>query len=154
MKEKILTNGNVTLLNDEDYEFFKDRKCYEHSSGYATFWDKENKKVLYVHRFLVNPPDDMKVDHINRNKLDNQRDNLRVCTSAQNQYNTGKIASYTSKYQGVSFCKQTKKWRVTMRIDGKCKTVGRYATEKEAALTYNKMAKKHRGEFAYINGID
>jgi hypothetical protein len=107
-------------------------------------------------------PEGMLVDHINRDKLDNRRSNLRLASRSQNEANKRKRRTQsggktTSRYKGVSFMKdwgtvvRTKPWRATITVDKKIIALGVYSTEEEAARVYNEAAKKHFGEYAYLN---
>jgi hypothetical protein len=93
-------------------------------------------------------------DHKNRNKLHNYESNLRLATFTQNLNNRNKfIGNYTSKYKGVSFCRFRKKWKAQISINGKAIALGRYLSEIEAAIAYNKAAVIHHGEFAVLNAV-
>ena len=113
-------------------------------------WERANNQDL---------PENMLVDHINRDKLDNRRSNLRLATRTQNEANKRKRRTQSggrasSKYKGVSFMKgekRTKPWRATITIEGKVVPLGVYATQEEAALAYNKAAVKYFGEFSKLN---
>ena len=91
-------------------------------------------------------------DHIDRNKLNNQRSNLRIVTRQQNMINRAKTHGKTSKFKGVFWNSTRNKW-----IAGVCvfdKTHHKqFDSEIEAAKMYNEMAKKYHGEFAYLNKI-
>jgi hypothetical protein len=93
LKEIQLTQGKVTLVDDEDYDELMDYKWYfikvYKSYGYAARGGEKNKTV-YLHREVMNPPKDMTVDHINHDTLDNRRNNLRVVTQKENSQNRTK----------------------------------------------------------------
>lgn len=95
-------------------------------------------------------------DHINGNGLDNRRSNLRIASTSQNHYNRRKLKILmgkptTSKYKGVRWENDRKRWRVDIRIDGKKKFLGRFTSEIEAALAYNRAASSAFGEYARLN---
>jgi hypothetical protein len=116
-------------------------------------WEKVHDTVL---------PKGFLVDHINGDKLDNRRCNLRLATRTDNEANKKKRRTQSggapsSKYKGVSKAvdkPRTKPWRVTITVDKKQYALGMYASEKEAGLAYNKAAIEKFGEFAYINEIE
>jgi hypothetical protein len=93
-------------------------------------------------------PDNMEVDHINTNKLDNRRENLRVCTRQQNNCNTNKRSDNKSGFKGVCFEKRRQKFVARIRIDGKLKHLGYFATAAAAHEEYKIAAVKYHGEFA------
>lgn len=146
-----MADANV-LLDEEDQHYL----LYAYSitsDGYVAI-SRDKKKVL-LHRWLLKAEAGQAIDHINGNKLDNRKENLRFCTQAQNCANrrkrTDKVTS--SKYKGVSYCKQTKRWKATVRQTGISQTLGRFSTEEAAALAYNKAALQYFGEFAHLNQI-
>ena len=91
------------------------------------------------------------IDHKNRNGSDNRICNLRVATSAQNQYNTGKRKSNTSGYKGVQTSKSrshyTKPYMAKIKIDGKDFHLGTFRTAEEASEVYQRFCKEYHGEF-------
>ena len=117
------------------------------------YLSKYRKKVVKMHRILMNPPEKMTVDHINGNGLDNRKENLRICTVSENKCNSGKTRANSSGYKGVTWHNPTKKWVVRLMVRGEFIRMGSFIDKKEAALAYNKAAKKYHGEFANINKI-
>ena len=136
------------LIDIEDIDKVKNIKWGLDGRGYVY-----NAKVGRLHRFLMGPSDNKVVDHINHNKLDNRKSNLRICSIQQNIMNSSKQKrrNTTSKYKGVCFYKQNRKWVVHISINGKLKSLGYYESEEEAAIAYDKAAILHFGEFASIN---
>lgn len=98
-------------------------------------------------------------DHINHDKLDNRRENLRLCTQAENSRNSVKRTwrngkQPTSRYKGVSLHRQSGKWRAQLYRERKLYCLGYYATEEQAARAYDAAAREHFDEFAYLNFPD
>lgn len=95
----------------------------------------------------MNPPEGLVVDHINGNKLDNRRSNLRICTQSQNLNgrNTNK------GYIGVSWDKFRGKWKANIGKDYQKIFLGRFDTAEEAARVYDEKAVELFGEFARLN---
>ena len=157
MKEIPLTKGKVALVDDEDYEWLKQSKWYAQSSRSNFYACRKSKNQLStqtkerMHRLIMSAPDNMEVDHINRNSLDNQRKNLRICTRSQNAMNTPKSIINTSGYKGVIWFSRDNKWRAEIRVFGKNKHLGLYENIIDAAHAYDEAAKKYRGEFAVLN---
>lgn len=88
------------------------------------------------------------VDHIDGNTLNNCRANLRVATHQQNMWNHPRHRNNKSGYKGVIWEEQRRTWRAMIRVDGKTKPLGRYATKEEAYAAYCEAAIKYHGEFA------
>lgn len=157
MQIKIGRKNVYFEIDDEDLPKIKGHSFGLNKKGYvtATWWDRKNKKYFYftVHRLIMGNETPMMIDHINHNKLDNRKLNLRFCTNKQNQWNAGKHKDSKSKYKGVVFYKdtathrRTKKWAA--RINNKL--IGFFETEDEAALAYNTRVKKLYGDFAFLN---
>lgn len=98
-------------------------------------------------------PKGMVVDHINGDKSDNRRSNLRVCTQAQNCANSKRPVSNISGYKGVHFYKQYGKYSVKLQVNRKQLFFGYFEDKHEAAKAYNEAAIKHYGEFAKLNEV-
>lgn len=110
---------------------------------------------LTLGRFLMKPKGDLQVYPRRFNDgLDYRKENLIVCTVQERQRMLPKKRkASTSSFRGVSFSKITGKWRAGIEVDGISINLGEFDTEKEAALSYNKAAKKHFGVHAYQNQI-
>jgi hypothetical protein len=91
------------------------------------------------------------VDHINGDTLDNTRKNLRPATKSQNAMNSVKRSAASSKFKGVSWHKQHKKWVTRITLGGRCHHVGLFHLEEDAARAYDCAASKMFGEFARLN---
>jgi len=150
------------LIDDEDYNKIKDFKwCILKNSKetnapfyVATREKRENKiTTLYLHRFIMNCPDNKQVDHVNCNALDNRKQNLRICNQSENSKNQRIRKSNSSGYKGVHWAKKENKWVVQIRINGVKTRIGRSENLKEAALLYNQAAMEYHGVFARLNNI-
>jgi hypothetical protein len=146
-----LSQGKTAIVDDEDYERVSSRK-WHYNCGYVKTNDYSNGHIIIkLHRFILNAPENMIVDHINGDKLDNRKENLRLCTQNENTKNARKRASATSKYKGVSFPKTRNKWQVQIQLNKKKMHVGYYTDEIEAAKAYDKKAAELFGEYAVLN---
>jgi len=144
----ILSNSKKVLIDDEDYDMLCRGTWHEHSGGYAYGWHPDfcsPKQKVYMHRILL--PTAGRVDHINRVKLDNRKQNLRACSQRQNTWNSTSAKGSTSKYKGVSWVTRRKRWIAQIRVFGRSKFLGYYVEEREAAAAYDKAAKELHGEF-------
>lgn len=158
MKTIILTKGKFATVDDEDYNFLNQWKWHYQNAGYAcrAEWigiinGIEKSKCILMHRIILNTPSDKHTDHINGNRLDNRRCNLRICNRKENQRNQLKQKNTSSKYKGVYWDKTKNKWFAGIKINRKTKYLGRWKNEEQAAWAYNKAAKKYFGEFAKLN---
>jgi len=155
MREIILKRGEICVVDDEDYEDLAKHKWYSNSDGYVVrgFYVNGKTKLLRMHRCVMNPPPHLEIDHINHNKLDNRKENLRVCTHHQNQFNQGIQANNTSGYRGVYWRKDENKWRAQIGNFGRRIYLGSFTDKHEAVRAYNKKAIQLYGIFAQINNI-
>jgi hypothetical protein len=145
MKEIPLTQGKVTLVDDEDYEKVGVLKWYAAKFGksfYAVRRLKGTHKTLYLSRFLLDAPDNMDTDHINGDTLDNRKCNIRIVTTRENTQN--RHGERSSIYPGVSYAGKNlrKPWRAKIVVSGKSKHIGYYPTEIEAYGAYLKECKE------------
>ena len=159
MNELKLTRNQVALVDDGDFDEirkYKWRAIKRRYGGYAAIsqiYNPHTQKLqtIYMHRQIMSCPQGMDIDHIDHNTLNNQRNNLRICTRSQNMANGLSRKNSSSQYKGVYYCKQTKRWAANLTHEGKVVWLGRHKTEIEAAKVYDKAAKTHFGEFAYLN---
>lgn len=152
-KNKIIAHA---IVDEIDYDKVKDFRWSLSGNRYvaARMTHGDNTRI-YLHRLLLNTKK-VHTDHINGDRLDNRRNNLRECTHAENFHNQSKRQTYagrptTSIYKGV--CLANGKWVAQIGVDKKRIRLGSYVNEEEAGLAYNKAALKYFGEFARINEI-
>ena len=158
MKQIQLTQGKFTFVDDEDFDFLsKNNWCAEERQKdkfYASrsIDNKNERRHIYMHRLLMQIPNDKQIDHIDGDGLNNQKNNLRIASIAENQRNRIVLAkNNTSGYKGVSWIKRAKKWGARIRIDRKLKHLGYFNHKKEAASAYNNAAVRLFGNFANLN---
>lgn len=111
---------------------------------------------LTLGRFLMKPKAGLQVYPRRFNDgLDYRKNNLIVCTVQERQRMLPKKRkASTSSYRGVSYSRGTGKWRAGIEVDGHSINLGEFSSEKDAALAYNKAARKHFGELAYQNQVN
>lgn len=147
-----LTQGKFAAVDDTDYAWLLQWDWFLHSQGYAVRNARKDdigrRGIIYMHRFIIDAPTGKEVDHHDRNKLNNQRSNLREVTTTQNQHNRTPRAGH---YKGVRFDPDRNKYRVRITVDRREIHLGRYATPEEAARVYDAAARQHFGEFARLN---
>ena len=126
--------GVVVLFDDEDVELVSRHKWWITPQGYACTKIKREdgtRRTIGMHRLILGDPATPSTDHINRDRLDNRRANLRACSDSQNNRNVPTVKGKTSAHRGVSF--QRGKWQVVIRVNGVLKWFGYHATEELAA---------------------
>ena len=138
------------LISDCDFEKIMSLKWSKTANGkYFTHTNyKPHKFNIRLHRFILDAPAGVLVDHINGNTFDNRRENLRLCSITENSRNREKRSDSNNPYKGVHYNKQRKKWRSYIQINGKQKWLGYFNTAEEAREAYIEQAKKLHGEFA------
>jgi len=152
--KKIEIRCHVIIVDDDMEQFVLSKKWSFSGVANGRYYAKLSTGVK-LHQIIVGKvPPGYCIDHINGNGLDNRRENLRICTYSQNNMNHGpSIKRRSSPYRGVVFNKKRNKYEAHIKIGGKMTYIGLFSTAKEAAVAYNKMAKKHFGEFAWVNPI-
>jgi hypothetical protein len=154
MKKIYLTQGKFTIVDDSDYKWLIEHKWY-FNNGYAVrgVWLKERQRMdmILMHREILKVPDGLETDHINLNRLDNQKCNLRIATTSQNQANRFLLKNNTSGFKGVSWKKSHKVWSAKIRVNGKRLDLGYFKDKMVAVNIYNEAATKYFGEFARLN---
>lgn len=159
MKEILLANGRgVALVDDEDYDWLMQWKWHLDNHGYAkrTRWSKQDDKKTCVgirmHRVILGITNSqVKVDHINSNRLDNQRKNLRIATNSQNAMNRRPKNGSSSQFKGVGWHKAAQKWCAYIAHNRRSIYLGVFNSEMEAARARDKAAKLYHGDFAKLN---
>ena len=158
MKQISLSQGKSALVSDEDFEYLSKWKWQCDRDGYAVRHTKSNgNKTIRMHRVIAERAGlDIKgreVDHINQNKVDNQRKNVRSATHAENMRNVGNRVDNTSGFKGVSWDKKSRLWHAQISRDGKRVSIGYFNTREQAAAAYDKEAIKLQGDFACPNNV-
>lgn len=145
------------LIDADDYDLVCSMSWEAHrkNSGSDSYRVRSTKRggQTYLHRFILRPPTDIQVDHINHDSLDNRRSNLRICTLAQNCMNSAKRGG-SSRYKGVYFYKKTSKWAARIKSFGKTIYLGYFTEEVDAARAYNRAAEILYKDFANPNIIE
>lgn len=140
-----MVNISYRILLDPEDTHILNKYSWCISTGYVrrcehVYIDKNkySTRVIYLHRHLMNAIKGQVVDHINGNPLDNRKENLRIVTQQINTRNKRSSKGSTSKYVGVYYHKQNKRWAIQIRIDGKVISFPTYKTEEEAKEIRNK----------------
>lgn len=161
-----LKNGMEFVIDIDDLPHVSKFSWYplKHTENYTSVQGSSSIKVnglkkstsFRLHRYILGMTDSSKlVDHIDRNQLNNRRNNLRICNRKESAWNTGLFKSnVSSKFKGVTFNKARKKWIAQIHTEGKTRGLGYFISEKDAANAYNSAVLLHRNEFAFINTIE
>jgi len=151
-----LSHGNFSIVDTDDYDHLSKYKWYTSQDGnhfyaYAYISIGNKKKKIFIHRYIMNAPKGLVVDHIDGNGLNNRKSNLRICTKAQNVQNCRPRSNCSSKYKGVFWNKANKKWSATIHKGDMRMYLGGFKKEIDAARAYDQTAAEFFGEFAYLN---
>jgi hypothetical protein len=153
-----LTQGKTALVEAADAERvlqYKWHACCRATTWYAaTSKERRKGRVVYLHRFILGARPHEHVDHINGNGLDNRRENLRICTNAENRRNM-RLQRGVSQFKGVArdLRQPGRPWVAYINYDGRKINLGAYESEVDAARAYNAAAIKYHGQFASLNTI-
>ncbi len=155
----IALDGKKVTVDSEDIERITKYKWqFNPSNGaierrhHISGSGKNRKRMTWnLHRFIMDFPKGKMVDHINRNRLDNRKCNLRVCTASENARNVVKRKNNTSGYKGVSKSRQG--WIAQSALKGRHIAIGWFKNKDDAALAYNDFAQENFGEFAVLNNV-
>lgn len=147
--EIVLRNINMdevgrAIIDKDDFDKIIKHK-WHFNGGYAK--TKINKKCVLLHHMIIKPDNEMYVDHINRNRLDNRKENLRLVNRTINGFNKGKQSNNTSGFVGVSWDASRNKWETHIKKNGKKKHLGRYTDIKDAVNARREAELEYYGEY-------
>lgn len=151
----VVVSGRQVLIDDVDFDLFE-RSTWRLNGpsnySYVCRYEKRQRKTvgIFFHREILGAPKDMCVDHINGNTLDNRRENLRLCTHAENMKNRKMHSNNRCGFKGVWEDRSTKRrspFVAQIRVNGKRIQIGRFQTAELAHKAYLKAAAKLHGEF-------
>lgn len=147
-----LSRGAVAIIDAADAGLVAGKNWYRSSAGYAvTKATIEGKQAtVLMHRLICQTPKDLDTDHINGDRLDNRRGNLRIATRSQNMLNTGAYSTNRSGYKGVCWATGPQRWKAQALRNGKMISLGYYTSAEEAHAAYIAFVAKHDGEFARV----
>lgn len=153
-----LSKGQIARVSPQDYEWLAELR-------WSALWNKYTKnyyavhlvwipeaqttQTFYMQRMILGLErgDKRQADHIDRNTLNNTRENLRIATQQQNAMNAKLRTDNTSGFKGVFYDKRRGRWFAAIRIDGRNKHLGRFSSPKEASERYNEVALSLYGHF-------
>lgn len=136
MKTIKLSNGMETIVDDDVFDWAKNLTWGISKSGYAVHhvWHKvtSDRQTIFLHRLVNKTPIGEITDHINQNKLDNQRANLRTVNKSINAHNSKIPKNNTSGYKGVQWFKPHGLWNARIKVRGKTYHLGYFHDIKDA----------------------
>lgn len=151
VKEIPLSNSDkYAIVDDSDYELVSKYNWHLNGPGYPETTIKG--KTVFLHTLIMGKVEGKEVDHIDSNKFNCQRINLRHCTHSQNIANDGPKSNNKLSVKGVDF--YNGRYRATIRKDYKKIHIGIFDTLREAAEAWNAVARSYFGEFAYQNNLE
>ncbi len=153
MKKIPLTKGRVALVDDEDFEELSKHKWCWGDRGGAQRKTHGGSVFVAMHRVIMNAPKGKVVDHINGDRSDNRRSNLRICTQAENVRNQSIKSNNKSGYKGVHWDAPRKKWHAHITKNNKTLFLGRFKEIKEAVQAYNEASIRYHGQFGKLNKV-
>jgi hypothetical protein len=149
MKEINITKGKMVLVDDEDYDYLNQWKWFFNGDYAARNINinngKRKRKTYFMHHAILQPPIGMDIDHINRNKLDNRRNNLRICTRSQNRINSKIRTDNKSGKSGVNWRTREHKWQARICKNGIRYYLGLHDRLEDAINAYDNKFKELYG---------
>ena len=146
--EFFLSNGEKHLLDQEDALRFVGISLNLSSNGYLRVASNNWNGDRYVHRDVLNAKKGQSVDHINGNKLDNRKENLRICTHTENMWNTKTPKTNKSGIKGVHWQEDRQKWSAQIAYKNKTIALGRFDSFEDAVKARLNAEKKYHGDYA------
>lgn len=149
-----LTQGQAVIVDDEDYPWLKGWKWHYSSHGYAvrTPGGRKNRKIIFMHRQIMNAPEGTFVVFKDNNPLNCRKENLLIGNAATVQQKKKRVRSKSSsQYKGVFKKKNRPGWFAQIKVSGKAKYLGTYEEEEQAAHAYDKAARHFFGTHAFLN---
>lgn len=141
--------GEPFLVDFEDFWKVRDICWFKDTYGYLNGY--KNKKRIRLHRYIMNCPDDMVVDHINHDIADNRKCNLRIATISQNGMNKQILEHNTSGVTGVRWHKTNAKWISNITVNKKLIHLGYFDNFEDAVEARKQAEEKYFGEWSYDN---
>lgn len=131
----VLHLGSSEFLFDaEDLPLIESRNWYRDKDGYlvSCYYFSGVRRFVRFHRIVMKATSQQIVDHINKNRADNRKGNLRLCNSSENDRNRSRYSTNTSGVTGVFFDKRRRKWVANITYNNKRLHLGRYASKEDA----------------------
>ena len=141
--------GEAFLFDIDYYDIVSKHTWYISKRGYVTTSIK--RKPVPMHKLLIKNTEGYDIDHVSRDRLDNRKQNLRICTHQENTFNQKKRITNSTGLIGVSFMKNAGAYESYIHYNGKKYHLGLYKNKIEAAMERDKAALEYFGEYANLN---
>ena len=139
----------VAKIDIEDIEKIGSYKWSLHNEGYAVY---SSIPCLLLHRLITNCPSLMEVDHINHDRLDNRKENLRIVTRTENNMNHGLRNDNKTGCTGVHWCNTAGKWKARIGVGGKEISLGYFVVKQDAINKRKDAEREIFGDYRYVLG--
>jgi len=148
-----LSENKYAVCDAEDFGYLSQFNWMVSGDGYAirNCTKDGSRYTKTMHREIMSFPKELQVDHINHNRLDNHKANLRLASHLGNAQNQSRRLTNKSGYKGVNWYRLSNKWRARITSNKKVISLGYFESKVEAAKVYNEWAIKLHGEFACLN---
>lgn len=160
-KSQYITEGEITKIiipnkTKGEVVAFIDTKNLEKVRPFSWALERNNyvshrgrRVYVKLHRLITNCPDDMQVDHIDRNPLNNLENNLRICTPSENMQNKSKISKHNKScgVKNITWSKKENKWIVTIQIQNTRKQIGKFVNLEDAKIAAQEAREKYHPFF-------
>lgn len=157
MREIQLTQGFVTIVDDEEFENLAGYRWFAHRGKTTVYAYRRGPRTpgkqpcILMHRVIARASGDQDVDHRDGDGLNNQRTNLRLANDSQNAANRTRLTSNTSGRRGVTWHRKLRRWQVSIKKSRKAIYLGLFDDLDDAARAYDVAARELFGEFARPN---
>jgi hypothetical protein len=151
-----LSKGQFALVDDTDYARLAPYQWFHSGTGYAVAFIRVDGRfrLTYLHRFLLEVGDGLQVDHVNCDKFDNRRANLRLASAGQNAHNRKPSSLSRTGLKGVGWHKRKLRYQARIQFQGMRYTLGSFDDPDLAALAYDAAARLLFGDYARLNYPD
>jgi len=145
-----LGENKIAIIDNKDFLRMKRFHWYKSSNGYIY----DSKTMIMLHRYVMRATGNEVIDHINRDKTDNRKSNLRKCTKSENAYNSKVKINNTSKVTGVWFRKDTNKWVAEIKHEYKKISLGCFADKDDAIKARKEAERIYCNDFIPMEGYN
>jgi len=145
--------GTIVQIDKEDALNYVGISMWITDHGYVRVCGRNGIRERYLHREIMKAEKSFVVDHINGDKLDNRKQNLRICTQQQNCFNSKIPTTNSSGVRGVYWCNKRLKWIAQISHNNKTIPLGRYVDFQSAVEARITKEKEIFGEHSAIYGV-